>query len=51
MNDNLDSISAFTKKKGKMELSQYMTIHEMESCVRSCTTIAFSKSKGLFTKS
>ena len=50
-NDELDNISAYTKKNGKTELQQQMNIKEMESCVRSCTTAAFSKSKGLFTKS
>jgi hypothetical protein len=51
MNENLTKILAYAKKKNIVEVFQEMEVKEMDSCVRSCGTAAFSKSRGLFTKS
>ncbi len=51
MDESLNKIMAYTKKKNAIEIFDEMDIREMDSCVRSCGTAAFSKSKGLFTKS
>lgn len=51
MNENLTKISAYLKKKSNLEIFDEMDLKEMDSCVRSCGTAAFSKAKGIFTKS
>lgn len=52
MNDNLDEIYSIVKGKDDTdEVMEKMDIKEMDSIVRSCGTCAFSKAKGLFTKS
>ena len=50
-NENLEQILAIKKDGSKIEIFDTMNIKEMDSCVRSCTTLAFSNAKGLFTKS
>lgn len=50
-NEGLDQIIAIKKDGTKFEIFDTMSIKEMDRCVRSCTTQAFSKSQGLFTKS
>jgi hypothetical protein len=48
----LDKIIAYNKKSNGDEITDEMFVKEMESCVRSCGTIAFSRAKGgFFTKS
>jgi hypothetical protein len=51
MNESLTKISAYLKKKNNLEIFDEMDLKEMDSCVRSCGTAAFSKAKGIFTKS
>ncbi len=50
-NEGLDQIIAIKKDGQKIEIFDTMSVKEMDDCVRSCTTQAFSKSHGLFTKS
>lgn len=50
-NSELSEIICFKKDGSKIEITDSMHIKEMDRCVRSCTTQAFSKSQGLFTKS
>ena len=48
----LDKIIAYNKKSNGDEITDEMLVKEMESCVRSCGTLAFSRAKGgFFTKS
>jgi hypothetical protein len=48
----LEKIIAYNKKGNLDEITDEMIVKEMESCVRSCGTQAFSKAKGgFFTKS
>jgi hypothetical protein len=51
MNENLDKIISYAKKKNSYEILEEMSLKDMDSCVRSCGTAAFSKAKGFFTKS
>jgi len=50
-NESLETISAIKKDGQKFDIFDTMSIKEMDSCVRSCTTSAFANSKGLFTRS
>ncbi len=52
MDQTLEKIYAYVKGKNDAdEITDEMNLTEMESIVRSCGTPAFSKAKGLFTKS
>jgi hypothetical protein len=43
---------AYNKKGIEIEITEEFYLREMDSCVRSCGTLAFRKAKGgLFTKS
>jgi hypothetical protein len=43
---------AYNKKGSELEITEEFFLREMDSCVRSCGTLAFRKAKGgLFTKS
>jgi hypothetical protein len=49
MNENLDKIRAYIKKKNNIEVTtDEVEIKDMDSCVRSCGTAVFSKARGLF---
>jgi hypothetical protein len=51
-NESLDRIYAYVRKNNNNIFEEEeMDLKQMDSCVRSCGTAAFSKAKGLFTKS
>ena len=49
--ENFDAIQSRVETKDGFEMKESMMVSDMESCVRSTATKAFSNAKGFFTKS
>ena len=51
LNENYDTIISTSVGSNKIDIKEKMHIKEMDTCIRSAATTAFSKAKGFFTKS